>query len=316
MRPSWCKLALPVMVTVFVGLNAGCAVPAQTRVHAPKGAWLGAFVQPQAGETEQSAILAREKAIGRRLDMVQWYYSFNKSFPTWREKWAADSGRQNLISWAGINATDVAAGKYDAHIDANARALKAFGRPVLLRWLSEMDSRTLQSRAINGPTFVKAWRHIVTRFRALGVKNVDWVWCPTDAHFVDKAALAYYPGDKWVDWLCADGYNWYPTKPKAKPASFEKVFHAFYAWAAPKHKPIVIGETGVIEDPSSPGAKAAWLRQMGTDLQRMPWIKAVLYFDAIAVARSPKISFDWRLNSSAASRAAWKSINGVKYFNK
>ena len=72
-------------------------------------------------------------------------------------------------------------------------------------------------------------------------------------------AQAYYPGNAYVDWICADGYNWAPELPGASWRSFQEIFAPFYRWGRSTGKPMVIGEFGTVE--GAPGAKAAWFAQ-------------------------------------------------------
>src|SRR5204863_202833 len=57
-------------------------------------------------------------------------------------------------------------------------------------------------------------------FKEEGADNVIWVWTPNAAGFKDgrkytggnPPAPFFYPGDDYVDWISADGYNWGVSK--------------------------------------------------------------------------------------------------------
>lgn len=282
------------------------------------GVLLGAYVDPVTPDKagQQAAILGLERSMRRRLALVQWYYPSSSSFPTWREPWSSAGGRRNLISWAGLNSNDINSGRYDALIDQRARGLKALGRPLLFRYMAEMDGSAKRARAVSSVAYVAAWRRIYNRFRAVGARNVEFVWCPNAWGFDAGTAPAWYPGDQYVQWLCADGYNWAPQQVGAKWTSFQQVFQSFYNWAVPRRKPIVIGEFGSVEDPNQPGRKAAWIRDAAATIERWPMVKAAVWFDAKAGASNvPSVKYDWRLRTSSSSLRAWQVAGSRVYLS-
>ncbi len=282
------------------------------------GALLGSYIEPTTYDRagQENAILTEESRMGRRRDIEHWFYPWASPFPTWREPWAAAGGRLNLISWAPALTTDINAGRHDAVIDARARGMKALGRPVLLRWFAEMDGSAKRSKAVSPAAFIAAWRRVYNRFQAQGATNVEFVWCPTAWNFQTGEAPRWYPGDAYVQWLCADGFNWAPTKPGAEWTSFESIFRSFYGWAAPRGKPIMIGEVGAIEDWSRLGRKADWIRGAADTVRRWPAVKAFVWFDAKANAHSdPHLTYDWRVDTTASSREAWNEVGRWAHFN-
>ena len=66
-----------------------------------------------------------------------------------------------------------------------------------------------------GRTFVAAWRHIVTLFRALGARNVTWLWTVNiinDAHGGKiPRPSQWWPGNSYVNWVGIDGYYLKPS---------------------------------------------------------------------------------------------------------
>jgi endoglucanase len=283
------------------------------------GALLGTFTEPARHDRagQEAAIQGLERAMGRKLGIAHWFYPWDSPFPTWRETWAHQGGRLNMVSWGnGPTSVDVAAGRFDRMIDDRARGMKAFGKPILLRWFGEMDSATLRAKAGTPAQFIAAWRRMYNRFTAAGATNVEFVWCPNAWAFETGTAVQWYPGDAYVQWTCADGYNWAPAKPGADWLSFERTYRDFYAWASKKQKPIVIGEVGAVEDPRQPGRKAQWIQDLASTVRAWPRIKAVVWFDATADTRSdPGKIYDWRLNSSARSLAAWRDIGWWRIFH-
>ena len=316
------------IATALIVLASACAqIPrspagtssstARGTLPASAGTYFG-FYSPQAWSSQAGAAAAtqaEERYLGRKLDIAHWFYSWGKTFPTWREQYHAASGRIPLISWGGTSARSIVNGSQDAFIKARADGVRRLGKPVLLRWFWEMDATTNLSKAGSPATFKAAWARIVSIFRSRGATNAAFVWCPTAWGIEANRAQQYYPGSSTVDWICGDGYNWYPRKPGSTWTTFERAFRHWYAWASTKGKPLLIGETGVQEDPRSPSRKAQWIRDMGTTLRtRMPKVRAVVYFNQRTTSYShPNIYFDWRL-TSASSHAAWRDIGRWAHF--
>lgn len=214
-----------------------------------------------------------------------------------------------MISWALVSSRAVVDGTYDGIIRAAAAELRSLRGPVLLRYFAEMNNgyRSTGSPAL----YVAAWRHVHELFQAHGATNVQWVWCPTSQGFLAGKAQQYYPGDSYVNWIGADGYNWAPGLPRAKWRSFATIFAPFYQWAAHQSRPLLIGEFGSGE--GSPRAKANWFRQAAQQLRtEFPRIRAVVYFNSRH--ENLGFEFDWRVNTSTSALSAFRSFANEPYF--
>jgi hypothetical protein len=243
-----------------------------------EGAYLGAYIQPDNDYTPQGridAVTAFEKATGRQLDVVQSYHPWTDEFPDATDDWVVDSGRKLLLSWAGTDTRMIQSGRYDGLIRQRARAVKALGKPIFLRWRWEMDRPNLQASIWTPQDYIAAWRHIRTIFAEEEVTNVSWVWCPTAAGFADSdRAAAYYPGDSDVDWLCADVYPGVHLEN-----TFGAAAAGFLTWAkGHTDKPIMIAEWAAPDQFS--GGQTTWLDQAKQTAQNNPSIKALVYFDS------------------------------------
>src|SRR3954452_750708 len=318
---GWLTAAAVVLVVV---VSACSYLPPQghgrgSRVAPASGALLGTYTEPSHPDRagQQTAVRAVEASMNRKLNLVHWFYPWSSPFPTWREPWAQSGGRVNMVSWAPPSSVnDVNSGAYDHLIDQRAQGMKAFSKPILLRWFAEMDSSTRRRQAISPAAFIAAWRHIYNRFNAVGATNVEFVWCPDAWAFDTGTGAQWYPGDDYVQWTCADGYNWAPKKPGAAWWSFQRTFQSFYAWASKRSKPIIVGEVGAVEDPKHSGRKAQWIRDIATTVRNWPRIKALVWFDTTANTRSePGTIYDWRVNSSPSAEAAWNEIGWWKIFH-
>lgn len=311
------RLTLAALVVAV--LAASCArfphvdgsKPPVPRTGALTGAWFGPRGD-QARAAEQALWTRREADAGRTYDIAQTFYRFDKPFPTWRESWHIQRGRTPLVTWGAVSTSQVIAGRHDGTIRARAAGLRDLDAPVFLRFMAEMDGRAKAPLAESPQRFVAAWRRLHDIFQRTGARNVAFVWCPNAWAWDIGNAARWYPGDDVVDWTCADGYNWAPTRPGARWDRFERIFANFYEWGAAKGKPMMVGEFGAIE--RRPGEKAAWIADMARTLEtRFPRVKALVYFDENRHEQGR--SFDWRLDSSSATYRAWNRLAADPYFN-
>ncbi len=279
------------------------------------GVLLGAWVQPAAGLTDasqESAISAFERMIGRKLAIDSLYVGWGDPMPLALARWDLRGGRIPIISWGDVSSARVVAGTYDRQIRKQAAQLKSLHGPVLLRFFPEMNNGFVTSAAGTAATFIAAWRHVYKIFVTAGATNVQWVWCPTSIGFSTGVAQHFYPGEAYVNWIGADGFNWAPGRPGAHWRSFAAIFSAFYDWADRQGRPLLVGEFGTAEGSSR--AKANWFRQAGQQLQVLfPRIRAVVYFNSIH--ENFGYQFDWTVNSSPSALAAFRAIVHNRYFS-
>ncbi len=283
------------------------APPVQQEGRVLLGASISTDTRSLAGE--KSAVGELEQAIGRTLDIHHNFYTWDESFPTDLERSDLQNGRIPMISWNGRGVTTraIAAGRYDDLIEQRARDTKALGQPVLVRWFWEMDGNKKAEFAGTPDEYIAAWKRIVGVFRASGADNVRWVWCPNASAFEDGEAQEFYPGDDFVDWTCADGYNWAPGRAGDEWESFKEIFGGFYGWAALHNKPIMVGEFGVQE--RKPGDKAQWITEAQEAIKTdFPLMRAIVYFSSNA-------DYDWRLSTSDSALGAFKQMANDPYFN-
>jgi beta-mannanase len=338
------------MTSLTIFLTGGCGeTPEQTPVETLTGDWPGCVIgfYPENGnETlpggDQQEIDAFEAAIGQEVGMIVWFPTWEDEFPTAACQKLHERGIVPHLTWelfwpsqnpSNTHATDssgyegfheVLAGVHDAYIDRYARAAKAFGQPVLMRFLHEFNgnwyvwSGNKNGQADGGPArVVEVWKYVVDRFRAVGADNVQWLWVPhgpsTDRSEEAWNAVAnYWPGDDYVDWIGLDGYNFYPQDPwgGARPLrDFDDCFRALYDdCAALGERPMLIAEFGTGEFSYEGFDKAAWVtdafQKIKTDYPRL---KMFTWFNI-------NKELDWRVNSSEAALAAFRAALADPYF--
>jgi hypothetical protein len=272
------------------------------------GAYLGAWVNPNGvghpatGEeaTKEIGQLADFNAsIGARLAILHAFSGFSEPLPVMSLAAIERNGSTPLLDWGCGNLAEINAGTDDKMIDTYAKGVRAFGRPLFLRWYWEMNIGSERHKKCGafgeGPAFVAAWRRIRTIFKADGATNAAFVWCPSGHGDVTP----YYPGDAYVDWVGADKFD----HRGHGEAAFAGMFGPFLAKLPSHGKPIMIGATGAMQ-----GDQAAFIRGIAKDAPtKFPQIKAVNYFDA-----KGKLG-DWRLQGDGL--AAFKTLAANPYFS-
>lgn len=252
-----------------------------------------------------------EADAGRQYDIGHVFHAWDKAIPTDDDLMHLDEDRLLMISWNGTDTREIAAGQHDDWIRQQAEAVRDLDDPLLLRWLWEMDGNRRRAWVHSGEDYVAAWKHIRAIFDEVGADNAQFVWCPNEFLFWDGNPDEWYPGDDHVDWLCADGYNWAESVDAPEWVSLDEIFGDFVTWAAPRGKPIMIGETGAGE--AEDGAKAAWLRELPRLLEReLPEIDAVVYFDKDFTEFGHR---DWRVDTSEQTYEAWIEISNDPWLN-
>jgi beta-mannanase len=271
-----------------------------------RGRWaFGAFANPDNDQLDtaatQQAVRSLETLIEDRVQIISSFVAWDEPFPNAGHALDRDAGRRPLIAWYTDGDLDaVASGDADGLLRERAEACRDFGSPIYIRWAAEFNDAA--NAAYGRPAeFVAAWRRIVSVFRAAGATNVRWVWCPLALEKAWSPAddwRRYYPGDRYVDWVGMDGYNWGTTRSWSRWQSFGEIFAPLYSDYA-RRKPLLICEVASAE---RGGDKAAWIRSMGADLSsRFPKVAAVVWFHT-------NKETDWRVNSSRASLRAFRSI--------
>jgi mannan endo-1,4-beta-mannosidase len=96
---------------------------------------------------------------------------------------------------------------------------------------------------VQAPTFVAAWRHIVTLFRHQGADNVTWLWTLQADEKGTGPIASWWPGVQYVTWVGIDGYYYRPSD------TFFSIFGRTIAQVrAFTTKPVLLSETAVGPD--------------------------------------------------------------------
>jgi hypothetical protein len=269
------------------------------------------------GPGEEEAQLGFEDKVGRKMAYVKEGYFWDDQFPGDFERWARDQGETLVFDWNGTKLdgtpvmwADIAAGLYDADIDAKADELKAFGAPAMFAFENEPEAQV--GSLGSASEFVLAYQRIHDRFAARGVTNLSYVLILMAYTYRMGDADLYYPGDAYVDVVAADGYNWYGCPGRSDPwTSFAEVFQAFRDYGVERGKPLFVSEWGSMEDPAVPGRKAEWITEAAETIKSWPELKVLSYYNN----GTPAANCDWWIDSSDSSLAAFQAMGQDPYFN-
>ncbi len=296
----------------LTGLPSALPSPASLLVPTSGSIYLGVFVNPSQEPSPPPTLLSNfEQAAGRRMALSTHYYGFFAPFPGPNEISDEANGRIPVESCdCQLPNAEVAAGKVDSTIRARADALKAFGYPVFVRYMWEMNlpsspafrqicydpATDLPNGQFSPEEFIAAWDRIRAIFAQEGATNVVWVWNPSGG----TNPLAYYPGPSETDWVGFDRYD-------IGNLSMVSTFKQPYAWLSVLNKPIMVGETGATlqEQPQYFANASATLQS------DFPDIKAFVYFDSA----NPNYAgpFNWAITSTTFS--AFVAMANQPYFS-
>lgn len=271
-------------------------------VDSSSGVLRGAFVNPDSADGgyrggSEAQVEALEAQVGH-LDLELDYHPFAAPFPTTDEQAALDHGRIPVVSLGcGDTMQNIADGQQDTKLKALAGAMKASGKPVVLRWFWEMnlvktangrgacfdaayDGKGTQAPDYFDPAhYIAAWQHIHTVVAEEGAANVRMFFCGSGG---EGGFAKYYPGDAYVE---INGFDVYDRKS----VGFKATIAAPYAEAkmASAVRPIWVGETGA----------TAQLGYLDGQTKAMlaanaPLVGGVIYFDSFGPAANWSFNAD------------------------
>jgi hypothetical protein len=219
----------------------------------------------------------------------------------------------SLLVWTwepfGVTLQQINSGAHDAYIDEVARRIGAVGKRVLIRFAHEMNGNWSWPWLNQPPAdYIAAWKRIVSRFRSLGVTNVEWVWSPNTVTVGGSAKdfTPWYPGDAYVDWTALDGYNWgtVHTGWRTFRESFE---YSTGLITALSPRGLIIAETGCHSRGPNGESKGDWFRQMAAELkQNFPRLLGLIYSHMIHQRNGEDA--EWRVDMPITALDDWQSL--------
>ncbi|MEX0990319.1 MAG: glycosyl hydrolase [Actinomycetota bacterium] len=282
----------------------------------------------------KGSILKSEQQLGRTLAAVRIYDNWDTKFPKGIHKWMRDGGRTMYLSVKSEkeNGVDVpwrqvadAPNGSEIHLNIVrwARKIRNFGDVVHVTFNHEPETRH-NDHLGDQDDYIDAWRRWVKVFRNQNADdNVVFTWIMTDHAFRvpqtdNRFAKKWYPGNKWVEEIGADVYNWHECRPEED-----------IPWRTPQHVaeglrlfglqhpniPISMPEFATVEDPATPGRKAQWIRDFEDMLQTPEWsqLTTAIYFNRKGTAYP---TCDWSFDSSPSSLTAITELANDPFFGR
>lgn len=231
---------------------------------------------------------------------------------TW-EPWDPTKG----VNQPTYNLKSIAQGRHDTYIRNTARAIKAYKKPVFMRFAHEMNGNWYPwGGSVNGNSakqYIATHKYVYSLFEKEGVSNVTWIWSPNAGNVPERKGndlTDYYPGDSYVDWVGIDGYN-FGTSLANGPGwqSFDAIFADSYDKVTRMtDKPIMLAEMASSEQG---GNKAAWIKDALT--KQLPTkyteIRAIVWFDIAS-------DNQWQIDSSTAVLNTLKKSLKQQHFSE
>jgi hypothetical protein len=294
-------------LAILASLVAIAAAPSSAAAKKPASLYWGAEIGPQitgeAAPWDMNAVHKFQKVVRKPLSLIEFSQPFAECSPTCVMTRFPTTPLDNIRAYGAIpvlslNSTAsppsldqpafrlarIIDGSFDGYLQYFAAKAKEWGHPFFLRFNWEMNGFWFPwSEGVNGNKrgeFVAAWRHVHDIFAAAGATNVSWVWCPNVNIYGELAKLKpLYPGGRYVDWTCLDGFNFGIRRGSPGWLSFNQIYHKTYRQIrhlAPT-KPMMIAE---IASSGKGGSKAAWIKNMLSKVRhRYRKVRALIWHD-------------------------------------
>jgi hypothetical protein len=185
------------------------------------------------------------RVVGKQPNLVGYYSGWREPFQIPFAETVHAQGAVTIVQMdpTGASISDIAAGVYDGYLRSYADSVRRFGQPVVIGFGHEMNAPwyTWGSGQTPAATFVAAWRHVVTLFRARRAHNVTWLWTlQADEPGTAPAIAPWWPGGQYVTWVGIDGYYYRPSD------TFSSVFGKTITQVRIlTGKPLLLSETAV-----------------------------------------------------------------------
>jgi hypothetical protein len=293
-------LALALSSIVYAGTRVTLVPSRPPPVHAPlppmPASYLGVFKEGAPPAYQPIADFA--KAAHSQPNLVGYYSGWAQPFAT---AFAKRIRAHGVIPFVQIDPTfasveAIAKGDYDGYLRSYADSVRAFGHAVVIGFGHEMNAPWYSwgYRHVPAPTFVAAWRHIVTVFRARGAENVTWLWTINADRPSTGPVASWWPGARYVTWVGIDGYYYRPSDTFARV--FGRTIDQVRAFT---DKPVLLSETAV-------GPVAGQFVKIGNLFAGMRRYKTLglVWFDK--KQHGGIYHQDWRIEDNFAAQAAFQ----------
>lgn len=277
------------------------------------GVYLGLYSERDPGMTNY---FTKSKEIyGKDHALYLAYCPWGVSFPMMHAQRAKEAGAGLQVGWEPSFGLDAV--KDDDYVREWARAAKASGIPIFLRYACEMNGSWTKWNG-DPAKYIEKFR-LISNIMKEEAPNVAMVWSPAD---VPKYSMsAYYPGDAYVDWVGLSLYtepyeNGDPTKPEVGGTPLERLDELYSLYA--DRKPVMLSETGVshlTHQDNHDFTNYALLnlsRLYEMMPKKYPRLKAITYFNVDL--NGTESNNDYTLRDNTQVFAAYKRMISEPYF--
>jgi hypothetical protein len=222
-------------------------------------------------------------------------------------------------------------GDFDRELIAWGRAAARWGRPMLVEFGTEANGSWFPWNGKwngagrtdgfgdpglpDGPErFRAAYRHVRETIEAGGARHLTWFFHADDDSWPQKPwnrIAAYYPGDRWVDWVGVSVYGPLTRDEPWRPSFSQAMRRVYPKLAALSGKPIALLEFGALQGEP----KADWFRDAFRTVisGRYPRLKAVSVWSESWRNGDGSVS-DLRINSDPETLSAYRRFAGRPIF--
>lgn len=300
MRKSAGWTVLIVILVAACGVSQAPAPPSRTpsavSAITSAGPLVGVYEPDAPVSWGQQAAFAAATGADVRVAVYYsgWFENFRASFA----QLARQHGSYALVQIepAAVSLASIAAGRWDSYLRSYARAVRAFGHPVMLSFGHEMNGGWYSwgSGHVSPPVFVAAWRHVVQVFRDQGASNAVWTWAVNSLNLAHSPLRQWWPGASWVNLVGIDGYYYRSSD------TFGSVFGRTIAQIRTFSKaPVLISETAVGTIPDRTSVITSLIAGV-----RASHLVGVVWFDK---GQDRDVYHqDWRLENDPAALAAFR----------
>jgi hypothetical protein len=194
--------------------------------------------------------------------------------------------------------SEIAKGVYDSYIKTWAEKARDVQTPLFIRLGHEMNDpyRYPWGPQNNKPEdFVAAWRHVHFIFSQVGATNIIWIWSPHPAY---NNFYAYYPGDKYVDFVGVGILNFGTAANWSKWWTFEDLFGNHYPELSSFQKPIMITEFGSL---GVGGNRSQWFADAFDSIPtKYPLLKSIIFYHYAADKTTTDKAVNWYFKDDPA----------------
>ncbi len=288
------------------------AQPSFADIASGTGDTFGASVQPIGGQSDPEALAALEALTGRKFDTVHNRMPWSSHLVNQYSEYIAGRGQVPILSWftrgrgGSVKWADIAAGKQDDRITAEAAALKAAGWPAYFCFHKEPENEPWLG---NASDWTAAHERVWQIFQSVGVSNATVVACFMAPTFSGRyGGLAAWAPPHY-DLLGVDGYN---RNLHGNWRTFEKIFTPAHRSSVARGRKLFVVEHGCVE--GAPGQKARWFADAAGVAKAWPELIALSYNHETGHS-GKDANMDYRIDTSQASIAGFRAMGASSFFN-